>query len=255
MASMSSQTDTSTEKENPAGQEQTLVQHLLELRTRLLKSIAAIAVGFLCLAFFSNDLYSFFSAPIQELLPNGSTMIATDVASPFFAPFKLTVFLSLFLAMPYVLFQVWSFIAPGLYEKEKKLAMPLFISSVLLFYLGIAFCYFIVFPLVFGFFTSIAPVGISVTPDINSYLNFILKLFFAFGLAFEIPVATVILVRTGITSYSSLAKKRPYIIVCCFIFGMLLTPPDVISQSLLAIPTWLLFEFGLVLSRLVSVKS
>ena len=255
MASMSSQTDTSTVQENPAGQEQSLVQHLLELRTRLLKSIAAIAVGFLCLVFFSNDLYSFFSAPIQALLPDGSTMIATDVASPFFAPFKLTAFLALFLAMPYVLFQVWSFIAPGLYEQEKKLAMPLFISSVLLFYLGIAFCYYIVFPLVFGFFTSVAPVGISVTPDINSYLNFILKLFFAFGLAFEIPVATVILVRTGITSHSALAKKRPYIIVCCFIFGMLLTPPDVISQSLLAIPTWLLFEFGLILSRFISVKS
>ena len=252
---MSSQTDTSTVQENPAEQEQPLVQHLLELRTRLLKSIAAIAVGFLCLVFFSNDLYSFFSAPIQALLPDGSTMIATDVASPFFAPFKLTAFLALFLAMPYVLFQVWSFIAPGLYEKEKKLAMPLFISSVLLFYLGIAFCYYIVFPLVFGFFTSVAPVGISVTPDINSYLNFILKLFFAFGLAFEIPVATVILVRTGITSHSALAKKRPYIIVCCFIFGMLLTPPDVISQSLLAIPTWLLFEFGLILSRFISVKS
>ena len=255
MASMSSQTDTSTVQENPAEQEQPLAQHLLELRVRLLKSIAAIAVGFLCLVFFSNDLYSFFSAPIQALLPDGSTMIATDVASPFFAPFKLTAFLALFLAMPYVLFQVWSFIAPGLYEKEKKLAMPLFISSVLLFYLGIAFCYYIVFPLVFGFFTSVAPVGISVTPDINSYLNFILKLFFAFGLAFEIPVATVILVRTGITSHSALAKKRPYIIVCCFIFGMLLTPPDVISQSLLAIPTWLLFEFGLILSRFVSVKS
>ena len=255
MASMSSQTDTSTVQENPAEQEQPLTQHLLELRVRLLKSIAAIAVGFLCLVFFSNDLYSFFSAPIQALLPDGSTMIATDVASPFFAPFKLTAFLALFLAMPYVLFQVWSFIAPGLYEKEKKLAMPLFISSVLLFYLGIAFCYYIVFPLVFGFFTSVAPVGISVTPDINSYLNFILKLFFAFGLAFEIPVATVILVRTGITSHSALAKKRPYIIVCCFIFGMLLTPPDVISQSLLAIPTWLLFEFGLILSRFVSVKS
>ena len=255
MTSMSSQTDTSTNEENPGGQERPLVQHLLELRTRLLKSIAAIALGFLCLAVFSNDLYSFFSAPIQALLPEGSTMIATDVASPFFAPFKLTAFLAIFLAMPYVLFQVWSFIAPGLYEKEKKLAMPLFISSVLLFYLGIAFCYYIVFPLVFGFFTSVAPVGISVTPDINSYLNFILKLFFAFGLAFEIPVATVILVRTGITSYSALAKKRPYIIVCCFIFGMLLTPPDVISQSLLAIPTWLLFEFGLILSRLVSVKS
>ena len=252
---MSSQTDTSTDQENPVGQEQPLAQHLLELRTRLLKSIAAIAIGFICLAFFSNDLYSFFSAPIQALLPDGSTMIATDVASPFFAPFKLTAFLALFLAMPYVLFQVWSFIAPGLYEKEKKLAMPLFISSVLLFYLGIAFCYYVVFPLVFGFFTSVAPVGISVTPDINSYLNFILKLFFAFGLAFEIPVATVILVRTGITSHSVLAKKRPYIIVCCFIFGMLLTPPDVISQSLLAIPTWLLFEFGLILSRLVSVKS
>lgn len=254
MATMSSKTEKSTDKSNNSGQEQPLVQHLLELRTRLLKSLAAIALGFLCLAFFSNELYTFFSAPIQSLLPTGSSMIATDVASPFFAPFKLTIFLALFLAMPYVLFQLWSFIAPGLYDQEKKLAMPLFISSVLLFYLGIAFCYYVVFPLVFGFFTSVAPEGISVTPDINSYLNFILKLFFAFGLAFEIPVATVILVSTGITSHSTLAQKRPYIIVCCFIFGMLLTPPDVISQSLLAIPTWLLFEFGLALSRLVSVK-
>ncbi len=254
MAFMSLKPDTQTNKGNDSDQEQPLVQHLLELRARLLKSIAAIAIGFVCLAFFSNDLYSFFSAPIQALLPAGSSMIATDVASPFFAPFKLTVFLALLLAMPYVLFQIWSFIAPGLYEKEKKLATPLFVSSVLLFYLGIAFCYYIVFPLVFGFFTSVAPVGISVTPDINSYLNFILKLFFAFGLAFEIPVATVILVSTGITSHSSLAKKRPYIIVCCFVFGMLLTPPDVISQSLLAIPTWLLFEFGLALSRMVTVK-
>lgn len=237
-------------KEN-SDKEQPLTEHLLELRSRLLKSLAAVFVVFLSLVFFSNDIYTFFAQPIQALLPAGTSMIATDVASPFFAPFKLTIILAFFIAIPYVLYQLWSFIAPGMYSNEKSLAIPLFVSSVFLFYLGIAFSYYVVFPLVFGFFTSIAPTGIAVTPDINSYLSFILKLFFAFGLAFEIPIATFILIKAGVTTRQALADKRPYIIVICFIFGMLLTPPDVISQSLLAIPAWLLFELGLLMSRMV----
>lgn len=245
----------STESSQPhTDSEQPLTEHLLELRTRLLKCLAALLVVFLCMAYFSNDLYSFFAAPIQDLLPAGSTMIATEVTAPFFAPFKLTLVLSAFIAAPYILFQLWAFIAPALYNNEKSLAIPLFCSSVFLFYMGIAFTYYVVFPIVFGFFTSVAPEGIAVTPDISSYLGFILKLFFAFGLAFEIPIATVLLIKAGITSRDALAEKRPYIIVACFVFGMLLTPPDIISQSLLAIPTWLLFELGLLLSRFFSVE-
>ena len=233
---------------------QPLVEHLLELRSRILKSLASILFIFLGLVYFANDLYSFFAAPIQALLPHGSSMIATEVASPFFAPFKLTLMISFFAAVPYVLYQVWAFIAPGLYRSEKQFAMPLFITSVGLFYLGIAFTYYVVFPLVFGFFTSVAPDNIAVTPDIDSYLGFILKLFFAFGIAFEIPIATLLLIRAGVTTRESLAQKRPYIVVGCFVFGMLLTPPDVISQSLLAIPTWLLFELGLLLSKPLAAK-
>lgn len=250
---MSNSTSTTTEANND--KEQPLVQHLLELRTCLLKSLAAVFIVFLSLVFFSNDIYTFFALPIQSLLPEGTSMIATDVASPFFAPFKLTIILSFFIAVPYVLYQLWSFIAPGMYSNEKSLAIPLFVSSVLLFYLGIAFSYYVVFPIVFGFFTAIAPTGIAVTPDINSYLSFILKLFFAFGLAFEIPIATFILIKAGVTTRQALAEKRPYIIVVCFVFGMLLTPPDIISQSLLAIPAWLLFELGLLMSRLIEKKT
>ena len=247
--------DNDNNNHDDSDKEQPLVEHLLELRSRLLKSIGSVLVIFLCLVYFANDIYTFFSLPIQQLLPEGTSMIATDVTAPFFAPFKLTLILSFFIAIPVVLFQLWSFIAPGLYRNEQKLAIPLFLSSILLFYLGIAFCYYVVFPLVFGFFTSIAPDGIAVTPDISSYLAFILKLFFAFGLAFEIPIATFILIRAGVTTRQSLAAKRPYIVVVCFVFGMLLTPPDVISQSLLAIPTWLLFELGLIMSALVPAKT
>jgi sec-independent protein translocase protein TatC len=239
---------------NPADNEQTLVEHLLELRSRLLKSLLVVLLIFMVMVFFANDLYTFFALPIQSLLPEGSTMIATEVTSPFFAPFKLTLILSAFAAAPYILYQLWSFIAPALYNNEKRLAVPLFATSIALFYLGIAFAYYVVFPLVFGFFTSIAPEGIAVTPDINSYLSFILKLFFAFGIAFEIPVATVLVIKAGMTTRESLAQKRPYIVVMCFIFGMLLTPPDMISQSLLAIPTWLLFEMGLFMSGFIKAE-
>ena len=194
---------------------------------------------FICLFPFANEIYSFVSEPLRALLPEGASMIATEVASPFLTPFKLTLVAAVFLAIPYVLYQVWSFIAPGMYRHEKRLAIPLLVSSVLLFYAGAAFAYFVVFPLIFAFFTSVAPDGITIMTDINSYLDFVLKLFFAFGVAFEIPIAAVLMIWAGITTPEALAKKRPYIIVGCFIFGMLLTPPDIISQSLLAIPMWL----------------
>ncbi|MCW7556296.1 twin-arginine translocase subunit TatC [Endozoicomonas gorgoniicola] len=230
--------------------EQPLVQHLLELRRRILHSLLVIGVVFIGLFWFANDIYLYVSEPLRTHLPEGSTMIATEVASPFLAPFKLTLVLSFFLSIPYVLHQIWAFIAPGLYSSEKRLAVPLLVASVVLFYLGMAFAYYVVFPLIFAFFTSVGPESVTVMTDINSYLDFILKLFFAFGLAFEIPVATVLMVWSGITTIASLKAKRPYIVVGCFVTGMLLTPPDVISQSLLAIPMWLLFEAGIIFSKL-----
>lgn len=232
-------------------QAQPLVSHLIELRTRLLHSVAAILFVFLGLYYFANDLYQIISEPLRRFLPEGSSMIATDVASPFLTPFKLTFMAAVFISMPYVLFQIWRFIAPALYSSEKRLATPLLFSSIVLFYLGMAFAYFVVFPLVFGFFTSTGPDGVQVMTDISRYLDFVLKLFFAFGLAFEIPIATVILVATGATTTVSLTEKRPYIVVGCFVVGMLLTPPDVISQTLLAVPMWLLFEVGVLFSRMI----
>ena len=178
-------------------------------------------------------------------------MIATEVASPFLTPFKLTLVAAVFIAIPYILYQVWSFVAPGMYKHEKRFAIPLLVSSVALFYLGAAFAYYVVFPLIFAFFTSVGPEDITIMTDINSYLNFVLKLFFAFGIAFEIPIAAILLIWAGITTPDDLARKRPYIIVGCFVFGMLLTPPDVISQSLLAVPMWLLFELGVFFGRLI----
>jgi sec-independent protein translocase protein TatC len=195
------------------------------------------------------------SDPLVANLPLNSSMIATDVTSPFLTPFKLTLVLSIFAAMPFILYQVWAFVAPGLYKREKMIVVPLFLSSVVLFYAGIAFAYYLVFPLVFTFFTSVSPDGVLVMTDIRSYLDFVLKLFFAFGLSFEIPIAIIILSWMGLVDPSRLGKKRPYIFVLCFSLGMLLTPPDVISQILLAIPMWLLFEFGLVLSKAISSKS
>ena len=242
---------TDQQEKSGSDREQPLVQHLLELRSRLLKSLVAVLIVFAGLFCFANDIYLFISEPLRVQLPAGSTMIATEVASPFLAPFKLTMVLSLFLAIPFILHQVWAFISPGLYRHEKRIAIPLLMASVLLFYLGVSFAYFVVFPLIFSFFTSAGPDSVAVMTDINSYLNFILKLFFAFGVAFEIPVAIVLLVWSGVASVKSLSKKRPYIIVVCFVVGMLLTPPDVISQSLLAIPMWLLFEAGILFSRLI----
>lgn len=235
-------------------QEQPLVQHLLELRSCLLKSLAAVLIVFIALFAFANDIYEFVAAPLQKFLPENSSMIATDVTSPFLTPFKLTLFTSLFIAMPFILYQIWSFIAPALYKKEKRLAIPLFLSSVVLFYLGVAFAYYVVFPLVFGFFTSVGPQSVTIMTDISQYLTFVMKLFFAFGAAFEIPVATVLLIASGVISPQNLAKKRPYVIVICFVLGMFLTPPDVISQLLLAIPMWALFELGLFFGRAFSPK-
>ncbi len=228
-----------------------LVAHLTELRDRLLRAILAVLIVFIGLFPFANDIYAFVSKPLRAILPEGATMIATEVASPFLTPFKLTLVAAIFIAIPYVLYQVWSFIAPGMYRQEKRLAVPLLVSSVMLFYAGAAFAYFVVFPLIFAFFTSVAPTDIAIMTDINSYLDFVLKLFFAFGVAFEIPIAAVLMIWAGITTPDALARKRPFIIVGCFIFGMLLTPPDIISQSLLAIPMWLLFEVGVFFGRMI----
>ncbi len=230
---------------------QPLVAHLTELRDRLLRALLAVLVIFICLFPFANEIYSFISEPLRALLPPGSSMIATEVASPFLTPFKLTLVMAIFLAVPVILYQLWAFVAPGMYREEKRIAFPLLASSVVLFYAGAAFAYFVVFPLIFAFFTSIGPTDVAVMTDINRYLDFVLKLFFAFGLAFEIPIAAVILIWSGITTPEALAQKRPYIIVGCFVFGMLLTPPDVISQSLLAIPMWMLFEVGVFFGRFV----
>lgn len=230
-------------------QNQTLIEHLLELRTRIIRALIAVLVVFLAMVAFANPIYEAISEPLRAMMPEGSNMIATDVASPFLAPLKLSAMLSLFIAMPIVLYQLWAFIAPGLYKKEKAVAIPIFTSSVVLFYLGMAFAYFVVFPLVFGFFTTIGPDSVAVMTDINSYLSFVLKLFLAFGLAFEIPVATFVLIRAGVISRENLASKRPFVLVGCFVFGMFLTPPDIFSQALLAIPMYALFELGLLFSR------
>jgi sec-independent protein translocase protein TatC len=238
---------TATQKDS----EQPLVQHLLELRNRLLRVIVVVMLIFLGLFYFSNDIYHFVAAPLQKLLPETSTMIATEVASPFLAPFKLTLFASVLLAIPYILYQLWSFIAPGLYKHEKSLALPLLVSSVLLFYAGLAFAYFVVFPLIFGFFTSIGPENVAIMTDISKYLDFVLKIFFAFGIAFEIPIATILMIHAGVITPDGIAQKRPYVVVGCFVLGMLLTPPDMISQTLLAVPMWLLFEVGVMFGRLV----
>ena len=230
-------------------EEQTLISHLIELRNRLLRAIMSIFIVFLGLSFFANDIYHLVATPLLERLPEHSAMIATEVASPFFTPFKLVAFVALMICMPYILYQAWAFIAPGLYENERRFALPLLVSSVILFYLGMCFAFFVVFPLVFGFFTKVAPEGVTIMTDINKYLSFVLMLFFAFGMAFEVPIATLLLVKAGITNASDLAAKRPYIIVGAFVIGMLLTPPDVISQTLLAVPMWCLFELGLVMCK------
>lgn len=228
-----------------------LVAHLTELRSRLLRIVVIWLLIFLGLFYFANDLYTFISEPLRAYLPDGASMIATDVASPFLTPFKLALISALFLAMPFILHQFWGFIAPGLYRHEKRIALPLLASSIILFYSGMAFAYYVVFPLVFGFFTSVAPEGVAVMTDISAYLDFVMTLFLAFGLSFEIPVATVLLVLAGAVDVAKLKEVRGYVIVGCFAIGMLLTPPDVISQTLLAVPMWLLYEVGILAASML----
>tara|TARA_Y100001970_G_scaffold150244_1_gene184261 strand:+ start:4052 stop:4852 length:801 start_codon:yes stop_codon:yes gene_type:complete len=229
-----------------------LVPHFQELKTRLTKSLIFILVVFLFLFPYSDLIYNQLADPLIRNLPQNSSMIAIDVASPFFIPFKLVMILSVFISIPYLLYHIWMFTAPGLYDKEKKLVLPILISSSLLFYLGAAFAYFVVFPLLFAFFISIAPTGIAVMTDIGRYLDFVITLFFAFGFAFEVPIITILLVITNVSTTQSLSKKRPYVIVGAFVVGMLLTPPDVVSQTLLAIPIWILYELGILFSKIIS---
>lgn len=241
-----------TRAEHPEDdREQSFLEHLVELRSRLLKACLAVLVVLVFLLPFARRLYHVLATPLLAQLPDGSSMIAIDVASPFLAPFKLALLLALVIAMPAVLYQLWAFVAPALFRHEKRLARPLLASSVALFYLGCAFAYFVVFPLVFGFMNRVAPEGVAVMTDISRYLDFVITLFLAFGITFEVPIATIILVATGMVTTDKLAKGRPYVIVGAFALGMLLTPPDVISQTLLAIPMWLLFETGIVFSRLL----
>lgn len=229
--------------------EQPFLSHLIELRDRLLKVVLSVLVIFLALASYANEIYSFLAGPLMQHLPENSTMIAIDVASPFFTPFKLALVVAIFASVPIILYQFWAFVAPGMYKHEQRLVFPLLLSSTVLFYIGVAFAYFVVFPLVFGFLTAAAPVGVAVMTDITKYLDFVLTMFFAFGVCFEVPIFTIVLVWTGMVSPADLAEKRPYVIVGAFIIGMLLTPPDAISQTLLAVPMWLLFEIGLLFSR------
>ena len=230
-------------------QSEPFVSHLIELRNRLLWAVGSVLLVFLCLVPFAGDLYEWFAKPVMANLPQGGTMISTEPHGPFFIPFKFAFACAFALAIPMVLYQVWAFIAPGLYQNEKSIALPLVVSSTLLFYAGIAFAYYVVFPIIFKFFSSMAPEGVAVMPDISSYMSFALKLFFAFGAAFEVPVATVLLARMGVVSTAAMARQRPYIILGAFVLGMLLTPPDIFSQVMLAVPVWLLFEVGLLFAR------
>ncbi|MDD3449292.1 MAG: twin-arginine translocase subunit TatC [Gammaproteobacteria bacterium] len=235
----------------PGDNEQPFMSHLVELRDRLLRCVMVVLVVMVALLPFANDLYTFIADPLLKHLPAGTSMIATEVASPFLTPFKLALVLAIFASLPFIFYQVWAFVAPGLYQHERRMVLPLVVSSTFLFYLGMLFAYFVVFPLVFGFFTSTAPEGVAVMTDIARYLDFVLKLFFAFGVAFEVPIATIVLVSMGVTTPDALVAKRPYVIIVAFVVGMLLTPPDVISQTLLALPMWLLFEIGIFFSRAI----
>ncbi|ELH5151581.1 twin-arginine translocase subunit TatC [Vibrio cholerae] len=225
-------------------------EHIIELKSRTLKSIVICMLAFICLLYFANDIYTFIANPLIKLLPSGTSMIATDVTTPLFSPIKLTMIVSLFISMPFFLYQLWAFITPGLYVHERKIVISIFLSSVILFYVGVAFAYTIVFPIILKFFTTAAPTGVIVSTDISSYLDFALSIMFAFGFAFEIPIIVFTLCYVGVVSHYELREKRPYTIVCIFILSMLVTPPDVFSQTLLAIPVWLLWELGLYISSI-----
>ena len=242
----------SSSSDNPEPEEEqlaegTLMSHLLELRSRLMKAVFAIVIVLIALTPFSQRVFEYVSEPLRSVVPGGK-LIVTKVASPFLTPFKTTFFVALFIAMPYVLFQVWQFVAPGLYRREKRFAVPLLVSSILLFYIGIAFAYFVVFKVMFAFFARVTPEGVAMTPDIDAYLDFVLEMFLAFGLVFEVPIATLMLVWSGLVSLQALAKARPYMLLVAFVVGLLLAP-DVFSQTLLAVPMYLLYESGLLLAR------
>ena len=244
----------SAAKKTSKDADMSFVDHLRELRTRLLRSVVLLVVIFVALFYFANDIYALVAAPLLAMLPETSSMIAIDVTSPFFAPFKLTLAAALALAMPVLLYELWAFVAPGLYKQERRAFLPIVASSIVLFYLGVSFAYFAVLPIIIGFFTSVGPGEVAVMTDINSYLGFVLKIFFAFGIAFEIPIAVVLLAHAGLVNVEAMRSKRRYIIVGCFALGMLLTPPDIFSQSLLALPMWLLFEVGLFFSERIVRK-
>ncbi|MEQ1529757.1 MAG: twin-arginine translocase subunit TatC [Methylococcales bacterium] len=234
--------------------EQPFISHLIELRNRLLRVVLFVMVICLALSVYANQLYSLLAGPLLKHMPKNSTMIAIDVASPFFTPFKLALVVAIFISIPYILYQFWAFVAPGLYKHERRMIFPLLFASTILFFLGVAFAYFVVFPMVFGFLTAAAPEGVAVMTDISKYLDFVLAMFFAFGICFEVPIFTIVLVWSGLVSHAGLAEKRPYVIVGAFIIGMLLTPPDAISQTMLAVPMWMLFEIGLLCSRFITAK-
>lgn len=239
------------EHEEEVLEESSLISHLVELRDRLIRMSLAVLAVFLCLVPFSEKVFTLVAQPLINVLPEGSSMIATQVASPFLTPFKTTLWVALFIAMPVVIYQVWAFVAPGLYRREKRFAIPLVVSSIILFYCGVGFAYWVVFPLMFAFFSAVAPEGVTVMTDINNYLDFVLVIFFAFGLAFEVPIATVMLVWSRLITTEQLGKNRAYVFLGAFVAGMLLTPPDVISQTLLAVPIYLLYEAGIIMARVM----
>lgn len=231
--------------------EGTLISHLLELRDRLIRAIAAVGLVFLPCMFYSNQIFTFVSIPLREKLPKGTPLIATSVMSPFTTPFKLSLFVAAFLAMPVVLYQLWAFVAPGLYRHEKRFAVPLLVSAILLFYVGVVFAYFFVFPVMFQFFAASTPHGVTMMTDINAYLDFVITMFLAFGAAFEVPVAVVLLVLTGVVRLETLRDSRRYVLIGCFVVAALLTPPDVVSQSIMAVPMYLLYEGGLIMAKVM----
>jgi sec-independent protein translocase protein TatC len=237
----------------PENTQETFISHLIELRSRLLRSIVAVVVVLVCLFPWAKDIYAALAAPLLKALPQGSTMIATDVTGTFLVPLKVTLMAAFLIALPYVLYQIWAFVAPGLYQHEKRLALPVIFSSVVFFAFGMAFAYFFVFPIAFGFFAGYTPAGVQMMTDIDKYLSFVLTMFIAFGITFEVPVVVVVLVRLGVVSLDKLRSIRGYVIVGAFIVGAIFTPPDVLSQVMLAVPLWLLYELGLLIARFVAV--
>jgi len=251
---VNNETESQDKEEKEELEESSLLSHLVELRSRLMKAAGTILLLFVGLVPFAQEVFTLVASPLMNQLPEGFTMVAIRPASPFLTPFKTAFFVALFAAMPVVIYQVWAFVAPGLYKREKKVALPLVLSSIFLFYAGAAFAYFVVFPLMFSFFAAATPQGVAMMTDIGEYLDFVVVLFFVFGLAFEVPIAILMLVGAGIVSPQSLGSKRPYILLGAFTLGMLVTPPDMISQTLLAIPMYLLYEIGILMARLMIRK-